>query len=364
MFEDENLDLSKREIQPLDTKLRDEIGDELNGFVNPQEKKTGSVSPIIPNEVPAFKSVPTDYSSAINKLDTTGTIKKPIIRTYKSDVEETIQSGHLSSVNIAISQNQRMMKNIQTPTVATDKKSWVNKSVLIASIILILSGMLAVFLPYYFVQKQNPNTPAPITIVSKNLITPNIEERINLKDINQNRVALTLKERVDQSAVDLGQIKNFLLVEGEATNETIVTAQDFLSLIKASVPLDLQRTLKPEYMFGMYSFNGSQEFLILKVGAFDVAFSGMFNWEADLWQNMKPLFGLTDTFSTSTPSGTEKKFQDAAFFNKDCRVIKDASGKIVFLYSIVDENTIVIASSPDTLKEIIARLTSAQSVTQ
>ena len=38
---------------------------------------------------------------------------KPIIRTYKSDMEETIQAGHLSSLNMAVSENNRMMRQIQ-----------------------------------------------------------------------------------------------------------------------------------------------------------------------------------------------------------------------------------------------------------
>ncbi len=262
-----------------------------------------------------------------------------------------------------------MMKNMQTTDIGSNKKSWLNGSVIAIIGVLIIGGLAAIFLPYYFVKKNQP-VQVPITIVSKNLITPDTEEKINLKDINQDRVALTLKERVDQSALDLGQIKNISLVRGEAPAEVPLTAQDFLYLLKANVPPDLARTLRPEYMFGMYSFNGSQEFLILKVGEFDTAFSGMLNFEADLWQNMKPLFGLqneaatTSTSSVSSTYETAKKFQDAAFFNKDARVIKDSTGKIVFLYSIVDDNTIVITTSTDTLKEIIARLTSSKSVTQ
>ena len=142
-------------------------------------------------------------------------------------------------------------------------------------------------------------------------------------------------------------------------------------------------------MFGMYNYDGNQEFLILKVNSYDTAFSGMLLWEANLWQNFKNLFGLSVNTSSAQTNGVTStstsissssvptnltdqgssaidtmKFQDAQFDNQDCRVIKDASGKIIFLYSIINQNTIVIATSPDTLREIVSRINAAATITQ
>ncbi len=372
MYDDEKIDFSKRPVQPVDDKLKNELSEELSKFINPEARKE-KVAPVIPVSIPTeqpLTSGPSNFSSVINKLDQKPAQMKPIIRTYTSDVEETISSGHLSSVNIAISQNQRMLKNIQTPPVETAAKSRISRTVLAISIFLFVAGVAAAFLPYYFVQKDTPSKPAPITVINKNIFSPDTEEKINIKKINKNRVALTLRERVEQSAIDLGQIKNIVLMDGDAPSETVIPAQDFLSLIKANVPPEILRTLRPEYMFGMHNFNGYQEFLILKVGSYDTTFTGMLNWETFLWQDIKPLFGLnnsgTSTVSTSSErfSETSIKFQDIPFFNKDCRVVKDADGKIIFLYSIVDENTIVFTTSTDTLKEILSRLSSSRKVTQ
>jgi len=102
----------------------------------------------------------------------------------------------------------------------------------------------------------------------------------------------------------------------------------------------------------------------------------MLSWEANLWQDFKELFDLESresavsagSSSTTQPSNSfgldAMRFQDATFFNKDCRVVKDTSGKIIFLYSIVDENTIVLTTSTDTLKEILARINKANIITQ
>jgi hypothetical protein len=120
-------------------------------------------------------------------------------------------------------------------------------------------------------------------------------------------------------------------------------------------------------MFGLYNYNGNQRFLILKVGDYDTAFSGMLSWETDLWQNFKELFELPDNsalYSSSSTLSTAIKFQDYTIDNKDCRVVEDYSGNIVFLYSIIDQNTIVITTSINTLEEIINRVSKARVVTQ
>jgi len=171
---------------------------------------------------------------------------------------------------------------------------------------------------------------------------------------------------VIQSATKLGQIKNIYLTEGDGATEKLITSTKFLQLIGANVPPEIQRTLKDPYMFGLHNYDGNQSFLILKIGLYDTAFSGMLHWETTLWQDFKELFDLQAENSTSSElvALEAKRFQDATFNNKDCRVAKDSSGKIKFLYSLIDENTIVITTSVDTLNEIISRVSRTKVVTQ
>ena len=288
------------------------------------------------------------------------------IRTYKSDVEETIQTSHLSSINMAIAENKKMMGQVKQ-TGIEEKKAGINKNILIISVVLIFGGILTFFIPKLLIQIQYGAKPTPVeTVSSKPIMTVDLEDKINIKDINLNRVNTTLKERVDQSATQLGQIKNIYLTEGEGTAEKLITSSKFLELIGANVPSEILRTLKDPYMFGLHNYNGNQRFLILKVGSFDASFSGMLYWETNLWQDFKELFNLKteDSTSTSQFSVEIKKFQDATFNNKDCRVVKNSEDNIVFLYSIIDENTVVITTSTDTLKEIINRISKARVVTQ
>jgi len=333
------------------------VRDEVLGYMSP--KIGGGVNQInnantINNTNPV--SIPNQFES-----------RRPIIRTYKSDVEETVQANHISSINIAIAENKKMMEATQGKNDEEAKKSKLSKNLIIFSIILVVGGALALGIPYFLVQKQNQTPVVTETVASKSLFTADVEEKINIQDLNLNRVATTLNERVNQSAISLGQIKNIYLTSGQGTLEKLITAKDFLNLIKANVPNEIELTLKDNYMFGMHNYNGNQEFLVLKVGDYDTTFSGMLSWENYLWNDFTDLFNLQNNAqaTTTTQFGiTIKKFQDAVFSNKDCRVVKDSNGNIVFLYSIIDPNTVVITTSVDTLKEIISRVNKARVVTQ
>jgi hypothetical protein len=343
------------------------IESQLDSYINPSEApKTNSN--IIPEQTPEIKAEPLIKIKDESEIPPPEIKKqtRPIIRTYKSDVEETIQAGHISSINIALAENKKMIGQERKTEVGT-KKQGINKIIIIISLILVFGGALTIFIPQLLINMQFGPKKVPVeTISSQPIITADLEEEINLDTINQNRLSTTLQERVDESSTQLGQLENIFLTEGTSTNEKLVTASEFLQLINADVPSQIELTLKDPYMFGLYNYNGNQRFLILKVGDYDTAFSGMLSWETDLWQNFKELFELPDNSAlySSSSLSTAIKFQDYTIDNKDCRVVEDSSGNIVFLYSIIDQNTIVITTSVNTLEEIINRVSKARVVTQ
>lgn len=335
----------------IDGKIQDAVSKELSEYMNPVAKQvSGSFN----------------YSQNIQPKENPIQKFSPIIRTYKSDAEETIQSGHISSINMAVAENKRMIERIKQNGEEIKKTNY-NKIILIASVILVFIGILAFGIPFLLNINSNSNTP---TIVeSPKIITSDIEEKIDIGTINLSRIKTTIKERIVQSATRLGQIKQFTLIENDGTADKAITSEKFIELMKFNVPGELSRTTRPEYMLGMHNFNGNQKFLILKTNSYDITFAGMLSWEENLWQDFKEVFelGVGDIVSTNSSStiGIEvRKFQDVIFNNKDCRAVKDTSGKIVFLYSIINPNTVVITTSTDTLKEIINRVNRAKTITQ
>jgi hypothetical protein len=331
------------------SEIKEAIDKELSSYIN-QESKNTTTEKIIPDNV-----IP-NITEQKPKV-----ISRPIIRTYRSDAEQTIKTGHISSINIAIAESNKILRNSQNKqeVESEKKKIAINKTFVIISLIFIFGGILSVGIPYLLVNKKDTIKTTSEKDISKSIITPDLVEKININDLNLNRVSTTLKERVDQSSTKLGQVKNIYLTDGQDITEQVISSTKFLSLIKANVPEEIERTIKPQYMFGMHNFDGNQRFLILKTGSYDLTFAGMLSWENDLWQDLKEIFSLkSDTESEQTTSvGIEiKKFQDAVFNNKDCRIVKNTAGEIVFLYSVVDKNTVVITTNVNTLREMISRL--------
>jgi hypothetical protein len=364
----------KIENEEVDSELKKALVNELSSYMNPhstpvvpEQKKVpvenipmANKNPVpTPNPVVATASfIPTDFK------------EKPqtIIRTYKGDMEQTIQANHVSSINIALAENKKMMERMRSAEVekVTIKK---NYTVLIVSLLLVVGGILAFAIPYFLVNKQYAEEEVVENISSNNFITAESEEKINLDSVVLDRLAATLSERIDQSNIRLGSIKNIFLTEGTGAVEKLIDAPRFVSLMKFNLPNEISRTLKPSYMFGMHSFNGNQKLLILKVGSYENAFSGMLKWEIDLWSDFKSLFNLSSVGLPSNQTGSipgieTPVFQDAVYANKDARVIKDSAGGVLFLYSIIDTNTIAFTTSVDTLKEIINRNIKSKSVAQ
>jgi len=337
---------------------------QLDSFINPSKAKNTIIDAASYYSQGAPKTEPEIKPSVANtevKLQ-----NRPIVRTYKSDMEGTIQTGHISSINIALAENKRMLGGKSSPVELEIKKAKFNRNILIISAVLIIGGAMAVFVPKLLIQFQYGDKPIPVeTVSSKPVMTVDLEEKLNIRDINLSRVSTTLKERVDQSSTQLGQIKNIYFTEGVDINEKLITSQKFLDLIGINLSDEIKRTLKEPYMFGFHNYNGNQRFLILKVGSYETTFSGMLRSEANLWQDFKEVFNLSSG-STSTDSLAIEvmKFQDATFDNKDSRVVKNTKGEIVFLYSIIDQNTIVITTSVNTLREIITRISKARVITQ
>jgi len=341
------------------------IGEELLEYLNPGSNPISKSSPIInPNPNPIL----TPDASNETIQNPAPAPRKTIIRTYKSDVEETVSSNHLSSVNIALAENKRMMERLGESKEA-EKKDKKNYIIILVSFSLVVLGVLAIVIPVFFVNRKYTPVVTPVTRTSP-IITPDSTEDLNLEDLDLARLSKTLSERVDQTSIRVGSIRGIYLTEKNLDNtRNVVNISKFVNLLKFNVPDLLNRTLKPDYLFGMHNFIGNQKFLILKVGSYENAYSGMLSWEVDLWKNFKDLFGLVDPdnlLSTTTDMFAQdiKSFQDIVIRNKDCRAAEDSKGDILLLYCIPDKETIVVTTSQDTFKEILLRMTSKQTVSQ
>lgn len=93
----------------------------------------------------------------------------------------------------------------------------------------------------------------------------------------------------------------------------------------------------------------STPFIILTNNFFQNAFAGMLSWESTMPADLSAIFGITPA---EWSSGA---FHDKLIKNKNVREFTDSSGNVLFLYSFIDNNTLVIAQNEAALGEIITR---------
>ncbi len=151
------------------------------------------------------------------------------------------------------------------------------------------------------------------------------------------------------------------------------------------MPDALLRSVDPNlYLLGIHSFDGNQPFLILKADSYEGAYAGMLAWERDMRADLSPLFVRTPPVliqntpppppvatSTATSTATTTPapvvdappvrtgFVDRIVENHDARVIQNADGQILLLWTFVNRNVLVVTTNEATLREIISRLQSS-----
>jgi len=351
-------------IDPVFKGNQNPIGNVIdrNAPLKTTSPEVGGAYGILKNQTytPSTPSPTTTFSKPIENKPAA---PKSIVRTYKGDLETAIQAEHLSSINIAIAENQKMHNKILSesgqPSATQSSDYSKNKIIIFISLILIMAGIIGVGLVYFFNNKQA--SPVIVTQELPSLITTEYKDELNIDTIAKDKFIDTLSGKLNDSQIKVNNFDNVYLTTGSNQAKRMVTSSEFISLIKFKMPDILKRTLLPDFMVGVYSFGKNLPFVILKTSYFENAYTGMLGWENDLEEDFQVLFRLSGyensgrILDSLTPTNL-KKFEDAVVINKDIRLLRDDNGQIIFLYGIIDKETIIITVSDTAFKEIINRL--------
>jgi hypothetical protein len=287
---------------------------------------------------------------------------KSSIRTYKDDIEEAIQTSHLSSVNIAMAENDKMRgrliaenAGIAGPSGAYSK----NKIALLISILLVVIGIGAIGITY-LVKNQSSNTIIPTQVITS-IITTEYKDELNVNSVVKNRFLSALASKINDIQIPVNNIYNVYITTGASTTKRLINSGEFVAFTELRMPDMIKRTLASNFMVGMYSSTQNLPFIIFKTSSFENTYAGMLEWEKYLEKDFSVLFRFSDTnanggLAASLTPTTQKTFTDAVIVNQNARVLRDADGKITFLYAILDKNTIVLTVNDTAFKEIVSRL--------
>lgn len=340
----------------------------------------------------------------INIMDALANAKKDgddvqTVRTYQSDIANTIKNDNVSMIKVALSEKKRQERRGSMDNTLEENNK--NLYLVIAAIIafIVIAGLIA---GYIFLQSQNK---AEVAQQEQQKVQPllytEVVSVLNIDEININDLT-KLIEKDREAVMDLGSMKSIVLTAGSSTSERQITSEELFNLLNTRAPDGLVRSLNPNFLLGVYAYNTREMFLVFNVSSYDSAFAGMLEWEPNIESDIGDLFinkrdqisrnitslsntqsgfnlntsstsaiNLQGVSSTSTSSTTndspfgvfsQRKFIDKIVSNKDARVLVDSNGKQAMLYTFLDKQTLVISTSEKSLQEIIFRLTTGRIV--
>ena len=321
---------------------------------------------------------------------------KPL-QTYQGDIESLVGEKQVSVVSIAAAEADK--REAQPAQQAAEGRPWVKKALIVAAGVALLAAAGGIGLYIYSALQPVPlsqQAPAPFISVDETRTVA-----IQPTDQRQQIMEALMAAKHDVS-LSLGLVARIQVAKpapiGDGTLSE-VAAPEFMQALAPSMPLSLVRTLEPQMLLGIHSFDENQAFMILKADSYETAYSGLLAWEDTMYEDMVPLFARTPAVravppapvpppinvatSTATSSGQastsaqaaattsqpalpsapvqflQSTFVDQIVENRDARVMLNQDGDILLLWTMLDRSTIVITTNQATLREIISRLSQA-----
>jgi hypothetical protein len=268
------------------------------------------------------------------------------IRTYKSDVANSLKEKDFSLVDIALSEHQKKQSE---PIVEVKKNPYI-----LPLILTLVLGAALFFIIIYMIQQRGTTSTPPIS--ANDIILTENEKIIRLTATDT--PSKKIRGIASSLIVPADTVVRLRFLEATTTKQKVTIPIGNIVGTMGS-PSYLTRSLTSQYVFG-YHFHHDKitPFIILKGTSYETTASGMLVWETTLTKDFQTFFSLMATSST-TQNGS---FQDALIKNHDVRIARNKKGQAVLLYSIPDKETIVITSDEETLIEMLNRLKTSQTM--
>lgn len=317
---------------------------------NAEALKGATVADLIKKDSPVYKmpEVPRENKEVETKpkFDEDGFPIIDSVRTYQGDIASAVQHDNLTMSKIALLEQN---KKSQNPTSSLTTPGAFKAHLLLGIVVslLFLGGVGAVV--YSFIIKNKANAPVEVAQIEKELVDSESTSIIEIHNLSPEQILNAISNEVTKIPQDK-EIRNIILVDTIDNIKTRVTLSAFLQHIGSRIPETLLRNLNAKFFLGINFEGEGKPFIIMQTSSYDIAYSGLLDWEGYMKDDLKKIFGkeIDETNSYS--------FKDKIIANKDTRTLEDGTGKVIFFYSLIDNNTIVFAKDAETLKEIIDRL--------
>lgn len=297
-------------------------------------------------------------------------VHRRAIRTYYSDIAETVKGQDVSMTDIALAEKKRQEDQSKTmvPEPETEKKnrSWGVFAIVTAIVLIIGGGGIFAFL-YFYLPQQDEVLIEPLHTT---LVPTSQEILIDITGLPNTEILKLIDEESSKLDGTLNTIITLIPTERFGEQEKLLSAREFLNRLNTSAGTALLRSVLEEYSLGVHLFDKNHGFLIIKTDFFENAFAGMLRWESRLAkdlpfltqpesENPEPQATTTNGSGSVILEPIERyEFKDVVVANRDARaLINTVTGDMKMIYSFPDKNTLIITTNPNTLVELFDILT-------
>ncbi len=331
----------------------------------PDELKKNEIIPDKPQE-----KIITHSPEALEK----NFLQKPI-RTYEGDIAEALAKKKTSVATVAIAETKK--KEVIRETKAVEEKkeaaakgpSYLKPIAYgVTSIFLVGIAILGV---YFFYKKSSfaNRPPEPVKLITfvQSIITPEKQIQVSIDGLSSEKIIQKMYAEYTKASPSKNEILELVLTEKKGEDPVAVSASVFIEKVNLPTPSVLSRALLDRFMLGAYGeIDGkATPFIILTTDFFQNAFAGMLAWEKTMQDDLSLLLNykvkarIEEDLASTTPStyfGIQGKFVDKQLNNRDVREFISKSGNLLFLYSFIDKDTIILTTSEAALLVLIDRV--------
>ncbi len=278
------------------------------------------------------------------------------LRTFQSDLADTIKSGGASVVKIAMAENARKEKL----KAERDPRSSKNLFLILGGVIFAVIGLGIIGYAFLRTLPQTvPLTPSEGSSVP-GYVRSESDLPVNLTGFTRDQIKETIAKAYREANPKLGSFAHLILFTTDQTGaQHMLTTSDFFNSIESVAPPALIRSLNDSFTAVVHGWNQDGLALLFQTNSYENTFTGMLSYEKDMFDELYEIFGIDTSGDQSYLYN--QNFKDKVIKNQDTRAIVDKKGNPVLFYTFLGEHKdlLVIANTDTILEEIVNRLTAS-----
>ena len=274
--------------------------------------------------------------------------------TYAEDMAKMMRTDEASVIKVALTeQKHREQEQMKIKNRKEKGRNW----------IFIIGGIILVAGAIYALQIINQKTKVDSVHPQISTGTPSLiasdKQTIIPSDsfYSENDIAQALAKARNQQGTS-GSVNELVFTKGVGSTATVLSASEFLNLIKSSITSNLENTLLKQMMVGIYTDTSAtplaHTFFIFQISNYDSAYAGSIAWEKTLLTEFFPLFGIDVTGTNAIL--LQKPFDNSLLNNQNIRVLNDTNGNPILYSVFLDNKFYMLTDSPDAIIEMTNRL--------